>query len=125
MVSLQNKLKKKVSTLNIDNNLKKHNFSRLWRIKEAQDRSERYAKNLDTRKKQRLRDSLDIGKKVLVSAERLKKKDAPGILYKSTTENRPYFNKNIIFTINKHVLTGDNTYYYWLKETAKKLKTDF
>ena len=58
-----------------------YDFSRLWRI-----RSERYAKNLDARKKRRLRDPLDIGKNVLVLADRLKKKDAPDRLYKTTTE---------------------------------------
>ena len=36
-----------------------YDFSRLWRIKEAQGRSERYAKNLDARKKRRLRDPLE------------------------------------------------------------------
>ena len=102
-----------------------YDFSKLCRIKEAQGRSERCAKNLDARKKRRLRDPLDIGEKVLVSSERLKKKDAPGRVYKSTTENRTFFNRSRIFTINKRVLTGVNTYYYWLKESAKKLKIDF
>ena len=60
-----------------------------------------------------------MGEKVLVLAERLKKKDAPGRLYKSTTENRPYFNRNIILTINRSVLMGNNTNYYWLKEIAR------
>ena len=89
-----------------------YDFSRLWRIKEARGRSERYAKNLDAQKKRRLRDPLDVGEKVLVLAERLKKKDASCRLYKNTTENRPYFNRNGIFTINKRVHTSDNTYYY-------------
>ena len=68
-----------------------YNFSRLWRVKKAQDRSVRYAKNLDARKKKRrLCNSLDIGEKVLVLAEKLKKNDATGRLYKSTTENRTF-----------------------------------
>ena len=63
----------------------------MWRVKEAQDRSVRYAKNLDARKKKRrLCNSLDIGEKVLVLAEKLKKNDATGRLYKSTTENRTF-----------------------------------
>ena len=96
-------------------------FSTLWRVKEVQDRSVRYAKNLDARKKHRLRDPLDIGEKVLVLAERLKKKDAPGRLYKSTTENTPFFNRNRIFIINKCVPTDNNTY-YWLKENGQEVK---
>ena len=60
-----------------------YDISRLWRIREAQGRSERYAKNLDARKKRKLRDPMDIGEKVLVLMERLRKKDAPGRLYKT------------------------------------------
>ena len=55
----------------------------------------------------------------------LKKKDVPGRLYKSTTENRVFFNRSRIFTINKRVLTGDNTYYYWLKEKGQEVKNRF
>ena len=55
----------------------------------------------------------------------LKKKDIPGRLCNSTTENRVFFNRSRIFTINKHVLTGDNTYYYWLKEKGQEVKNRF
>ena len=79
-------------------------------------------KYLDAQKKKRLCGPLGIGEKMLVLSERLKKKDAPGRLYKSTTENRPFFSRSRIFTINKRVLTGDNTYYYWLKENDQKIK---
>ena len=52
-----------------------------------------------------------VGEKVLVLAERLRKKDAPGNLYKSTTENTPFFNRNEVFIVRKVVPT-DDTYYY-------------
>ena len=74
---------------------------------------------------ERLRNPLNIGEKVFVLAERLKKKHAPGRLYQSTTENRPYFNRNRIFTTNKCVLTSDNTYIIGSRKTSKKLKIDF
>ena len=45
-----------------------------------------------------------------------KEKNAPGKLYKSTTENRPFFNMSRIFIINKRVKINNDTYYYWLKE---------
>ena len=51
-----------------------YDFRRLWRIKEARERSEKYAKNLYARKKKDLRDPLDIGEKALVLAKQLKKK---------------------------------------------------
>lgn len=77
-----------------------YDFRRLWRIKEARERSEKYAKNLYARKKKDLRDPLDIGEKALVLAKQLKKKkkkkNAPCKLYKSTTENIPFFNRNFL-----------------------------
>ena len=82
-------------------------------------------KNLDARRKEKLRDPLDIGEKVLVLGERHRKKDAPGRIYKSTTENRPYFNRNRTFTINKRLQTSDKTYYYWLNENGQKVKNRF
>ena len=45
-------------------------------------------------------------------AERSRKKDSLGKLYKSTTENRPFFNRDRVFTINKPVLVDDDIYYY-------------
>ena len=41
--------------------------------------------------------------KGVCSCRKTQKKDASGNLYKHTTENRPYFNKGRIFTINKRV----------------------
>ena len=46
---------------------------------------------------------LRIGEKVLVSAERLKKKDAQDNLYKSTTENISFFNREQVFMMKKIV----------------------
>ena len=60
---------------------------------------------------------MTVGEKVLVLAERLRKKDAPGNLYKSTTENTPFFNRNDLFIVRKAVPV-DNTYYYWISKTG-------
>ena len=40
-----------------------------------------------------------MGEKVLLLPERIKRKDSIGSFYKASTENRPYFNKDIIFAI--------------------------
>ena len=37
-------------------------------------------------------------------AERLEKKDSPRFLYKSTTQNKLFFNKDQIFVIKKSTL---------------------
>ena len=62
---------------------------------------------------------LDIGEKIPVLAKRLKKKDAPGFLYKSTTENKPFLNKDQLFVIRKRVPI-DNSYYNWVCKEAKE-----
>ena len=68
--------------------------------------------------KKQLRDPLEIGEKVLVLAERLRKKDAPGRLYKSTTENKSFFNRDRTFIISERSKLNNNTYLYWLKENG-------
>ena len=42
-----------------------------------------------------------IGEKVLVLAERIKRKAAPGKFYKQSVQNISYFNKDMTFTIRK------------------------
>ena len=64
----------------------------------------------------KLRSPLEISEKVLALAERFKKKDAPGTLYKSTTENMPFFNREQIFIVRK-VLPKINSYDYWISKT--------
>ena len=67
--------------------------------------------NIPLRKK---RENLDAGAKVLVLAERIKKKSAPGKFYKQTVQNISYFNKKIVFMIrNKQKI--DKKTYCWVK----------
>ena len=64
---------------------------------------------------------MTVGEKVLVLTERLRKKDAPGNLYKSTTENMLFLNRNEVFIVRKVVPT-DDTYYYWISKTTDRDK---
>ena len=50
----------------------------------------------DKKTRKKLRSPLTVGEKVLVLAERLRKKDALGNLYKSMTENVSFFNREEI-----------------------------
>ena len=50
-------------------------------------------------------------------AERLEKKDAPRFLYKSTTQNKPFFNKDQIFVIKK---VPFNNSYYWISKKGEE-----
>ena len=71
-----------------------YEFHRLVRVKEHESRTGRYIEKQDDRKRATLREPLDIGEKVLIIAERLKKIDLPGVLYKSSTKNKSLFNRN-------------------------------
>ena len=91
-----------------------YDFYRLVKVSKEINRYERYNKKLDEKQKRKLGEPLKIDEKVLILAERIKKKDAPGLLFKSTTQNIPFFNKKEIFKIRKYNLI-DNVYNYWIK----------
>ena len=72
-----------------------------------------------------MRSPLNLNEKVLVLPERLKKKDVPGYLYKPSTENLPFLNRNRIFTIYKRAKLNNGTYLYWVEENSKKIDVRF
>ena len=61
--------------------------------------------------------SIEGRRKSFSFSQKVEKKDAPGNLYKSTTENTPFFNRNELFIVRKDVPV-DNTYYYWISKTG-------
>ena len=71
----------------------------------------------------KLRKALEVGKEVPVLSERIKKKDSLRKFYMASTENIPYFNKDIIFSIESR-RNLEEKYVYWLKniKTRKKIK---
>ena len=63
-----------------------------------------------------------IGEKVLVLAERIKKKElAPGKFYKQSVQNVSYFNQERTFIIRK-IQPIDGIKYYWLKDAKNNKK---
>ena len=76
-------------------------FHRLLKVVKDIERRDRFNEVRDNSKNIRLKDPLEIGEKVLVLAERIRKKDAPGFLYKSTTQSRSFFNREKIFLVKK------------------------
>ena len=92
-----------------------YDFYRLVKVSKAANRYEKYNEKIDEKQKRKLREPLKIDEKVLVLAERIKKKDAPGVLFKSTTENIPFFNKKEIFKISKRNLVN-KVFNYWIKK---------
>ena len=77
-----------------------YDFMRLRKIGNNQMRNDKYNQKIDKRKR-KLRSPLNLDEKALNLSERLKNKDAPGNLYKASTDNIPFFNRNRIFTIYK------------------------
>ena len=74
---------------------------RLRKVSKSQYRYKRHERNKYQTKKKKLRMTLEIGEDLLLLSSRLKKKDSPGLFYKSSTENRSYFDNKTIFTIIK------------------------
>ena len=90
-------------------------FYRLDKVGKEVGRQTRYNNKKDQNNPKKLRDPLQIGEKVLLLSESLKKKDAPGRLSKATTQNKSLFSKKI-FKIQKRVLTTAKDWYYWVSE---------
>ena len=101
-----------------------YDFMRLKKIGNNQTINERYNEKIDERKR-KLRSSLNLNKKVLVLAKRLRKEDAPGNPYKASTDNIPFFNRNRIFTIYKRAKLNNGIYLYWVEEHGKKIDGRF
>ena len=76
-------------------------FYRLLKVRKDIEKRDRFNEVRNNSKNIRLRDPLKIGEKVLVLPERIRKKDAPGFLYKSATQNRSFFNRDKIFIVKK------------------------
>ena len=92
---------------------------RIRKIENNQIRNDKYNKKIN-RRKRKLRSPLNLDEKVLALAERLKTKDTPRNLFKASTDNMSFFNRDIIFTISKIATLNNGTYLYWVKEDSKK-----
>ena len=94
-----------------------YDFHRMVRVSRDAERYKRNDIRFDKKTRKNLRSPLTVGEKVLVLAQRLRKKDAPGNLYKSTTENISFFNREEIFIVRK-VLSKEDSYNYWISKMA-------
>ena len=101
-----------------------YDFVRLKKIGNNETRNDRYNQKIDKRKR-KLRSPINLDKKMLVLAERLRKKDVTGNLYKASTDNIPFFNRKRIFTIYKRVKLVNGIYLYRVEEKGKKVEGRF
>ena len=79
-------------SLEDDNFREKFDFYRIGKVAKNNERTKRYSIKKDANKR-KLRQPLMIGEKFLILSERIKKKDAPGKLYKSTTQNKSFLTR--------------------------------
>ena len=94
-----------------------YHFMRIKKIEDNQMRNDKHDQKID-RRKRTLRDSLNLDEKDLVLGERIKKKDAPGNLYKTSTDNIRFFNRDHIFTIYKRAKLENGTYLQWVENNV-------
>ena len=86
------------------------------KVSRGAERCERHDIRFDKKACRKLRSPLTVGERVLVLAEKLKKKDAPGNLYKSTTENISFFNREEIFIV-REIVPREDSFDYWISKT--------
>ena len=97
---------------------------RIRKIENNRMRNDKYDRKID-RRKRTLRSPVRLDENVFALTERLKKKGAPGNLYKTSSDNIPYFNRNRIFTIYERAKLNYGTYLYWVEEDGKKIDGRF
>ena len=106
-------------------NREMYDFQRIKKVDNNNYRNRKYETKKDKRRK-KLRSPLYLDEKVLVLAERLKKKDAPSKFFKASTDNIPFFNREKIFRIYKRAKLDNGSYLYWLEdENYKKVEGRF
>ena len=117
--------KKILSSKNSEYNKEMFDFQRLKAVDGNIIRQKRYDIKKNKNKK-KLRSPLLIDEKVLVFAERIRKKDAASRLYKASTDNTPFFNRDKIFKIYKRAKLENGVFLYWLEdENLNKIKGRF
>ena len=102
-------------TINSEFDREMYDFLRLKKVDNNNFRNNKYNARKDRRQK-KLRNPLYLDEKVLVLAERLKKKDAPSKIFKSSTDNIPFYNREKIFRIYKREKLDNGNYLYWLED---------
>ena len=103
---------------------KLYNMQRIEKTDKLNKRMDRYDQKKYLRIRKKLRENLNIGERVYVLAERIKKKSAPGKFYKQSVQNISYFSKETVYTIRKKKMI-DGIRYYWFKSLIADLPNHF
>ena len=101
-----------------------YNMHRIEKTDKLNMRMDRYNRKKYSKKRKKLRENLNIGERVYVLAERIKKKSAPGKFYKQSVKNINFFNKDTVCTIRRKQMI-DGIRYYWVKSPIADLPKRF
>ena len=101
-----------------------YNMHRIEKTDKLDKRMDRYDRKKYLGKRKKLRANLNIGERVYVFAERIKKKSAPGKFYKQCVQNISCFGKETVYTIRKKKMI-DGIRYYWVKSLIADLPKHF
>ena len=96
-------------------------MQRVEKTQKPHARLDRYDKKRYSAKRKKPTEELSIGEKVLVLAERIRKKAAASKFYKQSVQNVTYFNKDRTFIIRK-IQPINGIKYYWLKNAQNNRK---
>ena len=96
------------------------NMHRIEKKSKLNARLDRFDKKIYQRKRKKLRENLNVGERLYILAERIKKKSTPGKFYKQSVQNNSYFNKETIYIIRKKKIV-DGIRYYWVKSPLTDL----
>ena len=88
------------------------NIHKIDKTKRLHERRDRYDRGRYTSKRRWLREDLMIGEKVLILAERIRNKHAPGMFQKQAVQNIAYFNIERTFLIRKKQSINSITFYW-------------
>ena len=104
-----------------------YDFSRIKKIEKASKRCSGFIEKSDKKRKKKLRSQLPKGELVLVLSSRLKKKDAPTVFCKSTTDQKCFFNNDKEFVITHRFEIHNGVELYRVQEvrTGRKLERNF
>ena len=88
-----------------------YNMHRIEKTGKLNIRMGRYDQKKYSKKRKNIRENLNIGERVHVLAERIKKKSASGKFYKQSVQNISFFNKDTVYTIRKKQMIDCIRYY--------------
>ena len=101
-----------------------YDIDRIRKVDKDAVRYARYDLKRDKKSKKKLRYPLQTGEIVFVLSSRIKKKDAPSVFHKSSTDKKSFFNKDNKFVVTRRFENHRGTEFYRIHELRTGQKTE-